>query len=62
MTCENDNGSSPEMAYAISSEIAGSQTVITLDLQHMGLSERPSVFISEILRFLAAAASPDGVL
>ena len=52
MTCANDSGSSPDMAYAISSEIAGSQTVIIPDLQHMGLSEQPEMFVSGIFEFL----------
>ena len=52
ITCENDSGSSPEMTYEISREITGSRAVIIPGLQHMGLSEQPEVFISEILRFL----------
>jgi len=52
ITCENDSGSSPEMTYAISREITGSRAVIIPGLQHMGLSEQPEMFISEILRFL----------
>ena len=52
ITCENDSGSNPEMAHAISREIAGSRTVIIPSLKHMGLSEQPELFVSEILRFL----------
>ena len=57
MTCENDSGSSPEMTYAISREIAGSRAVVIPGLQHMGLSEQPGIFICEILDFLQAVES-----
>ena len=52
MTCEHDSGSTPAMAHAIASEIAGAQTVIVPRLQHLGLIERPELFIQPILRFL----------
>ena len=58
ITCENDSGSSPEMTYAISREIKGSRAVIIPGLQHMGLSEQPEMFISEILRFLRTVELP----
>ena len=57
MTCENDSGSSPEMTYAISREIAGSRAVVIPGLQHMGLSEQPGMFICEILDFLQTVES-----
>jgi (E)-2-((N-methylformamido)methylene)succinate hydrolase len=52
ITCEHDSGSTPDMAHAIASEIAGAQTVIVPRLQHLGLIERPDLFIQPILRFL----------
>lgn len=52
MTCEHDSGSTPAMAHAIASEINGAETVIVPGLQHLGLIERPDLFIQPILRFL----------
>ena len=52
MTCEHDSGSTPDMAHAIASEIAGAQTVIVPRLQHLGLIERPDLFLAPILRLL----------
>ncbi len=52
MTCEHDSGSTPAMAHAIASEIDGSKTLIVPGLQHLGLIERPEVFIQPILQFL----------
>jgi (E)-2-((N-methylformamido)methylene)succinate hydrolase len=52
MTCERDSGSTPAMAHAIASEIAGAQTVIVPRLQHLGLIERPDLFLAPILRLL----------
>ncbi len=52
MTCEYDSGSTPDMAYAIASEIKGADTVIVPGLQHLGLIERPDLFIQPILQFL----------
>ena len=52
MTCENDSGSTPEMSYAISSEIKGAKTVIVPKLQHVGLMEKPELFLEPISRFL----------
>jgi (E)-2-((N-methylformamido)methylene)succinate hydrolase len=56
MTCEHDSGSPPSMSIAIASEIAGAETVIVPGLQHLGLIERPDLFIDAILRFLACGA------
>ena len=53
MTCENDSASAPSMSRAIAAEIAGAQTVIVPDLQHLGLIERPDLFSDAILGFLA---------
>lgn len=53
MTCANDSGSTPAMAQAIAAEITGAQTQIVPTLQHMGLVERPELFIKPLLDFLA---------
>ena len=52
MTCENDSGSTPEMSQSIAGEIKGSQVIIVPDLQHMGLTENSSFFITALLEFL----------
>ena len=54
MTCEHDSGSTPAMAYAIASEIIGAETLIVPGLQHLGLIERPDLFIQPILQFLTS--------
>ena len=60
MTCEHDSGSTPTMSMAIASEIAGAETVIVPGLQHLGLIERPDLFIQPILGFLARKQSKIG--
>ena len=57
MTGEHDSGSTPAMAHTISSEIKGAETVIVPGLQHLGLIERPDLFIEPILRFLAGVGA-----
>ncbi len=57
MTCEHDSGSTPAMSVAIASEIPGAETVIVPGLQHLGLIERPDLFIQPILRFLGRGAA-----
>jgi pimeloyl-ACP methyl ester carboxylesterase len=52
ITCENDSGSTPGMSHGIASEIDGTETVIVPKLQHMGLLERPELFINPVMRFL----------
>ena len=52
ITCENDSGSTPAMSHGIAREIEGAETVIVPHLQHMGLVERPELFISPVLKFL----------
>ena len=52
MTCENDSGSTPEMSQSIAGEIKGSQVIIVPGLQHMGLTENPSFFITALVEFL----------
>ena len=56
MTCEHDSGSNVAMSLAIASEIAGAETKIIPELQHLGLIERPDLFIAPILSFLADSA------
>lgn len=52
MTCEHDAGSTPAMARAIASEIAGAECIVVADLRHMGLMERPDLFLEPMLDFL----------
>ncbi len=57
MTCENDSGSTPAMSRAIvadfGEDIGGrAELRIIPDLRHLGLMERPDLFIAEIMRFL----------
>lgn len=52
MTCENDSGSTPQMAHDIAAEIVSTQTIIVPHLQHLGLMEDPSAFTTPILNFL----------
>ena len=60
MTAENDSGSTPAMAHAIASEIAGAETIVVPRLQHMGLVEAPASFTDPILRLLdKAIGRPD---
>jgi (E)-2-((N-methylformamido)methylene)succinate hydrolase len=54
MTCEHDSGSTPAMAHAIALEIRGAETLIVPCLQHLGLIERPDLFIQPILQFLTS--------
>ncbi len=60
MTCEHDSGSTPSMSHAIASEIENAETVIVPGLQHLGLIERPELFIQPILGFLASQLSKIG--
>lgn len=53
ITCENDSGSTPEMAYGISAEIVGAKTIIVPGLQHLGMLEQPEQFINPIMSFLS---------
>ena len=52
MTCEYDSGSTPAMSQAIAGEIDGAQVIVVPQLQHMGLVENPSFFITAIAEFL----------
>lgn len=52
ITCENDSGSTPSMSQAIAGEIHRAQVIIVPELQHMGLVENPSFFITAIAEFL----------
>jgi len=52
MTCAHDSGSTPDMSYAIASEIEGADTIIVPALQHMGLVEKPMLFAEPVRSFL----------
>lgn len=52
MTCVHDSGSTPDMSYAIASEIEGADTIIVPALQHMGLVEKPMLFAEPVRSFL----------
>lgn len=52
ITCEHDSGSTPEMSQAIAGEISGSQVIVAPALQHMGLVENPSFFITAVAEYL----------
>lgn len=52
ITCENDTGSTPKMSLDIANEIAGAQTIIIPELQHLGLMEEPDAFTIPVLEFL----------
>ncbi len=52
ITCENDSGSTPGMSQGIAGEIDGAEMVIVPHLQHMGLAEKPELFIEPIKQFL----------
>ncbi len=53
MTCENDSGSTPAMSRAIVADFSGrAELRIIPELRHLGLMERPDLFIAEIMRFL----------
>ncbi len=60
ITCEHDSGSTPSMSIAIAAEIEGAETVIVPGLQHLGLIERPDLFIQPILRFLGCKPIRNG--
>ncbi len=53
MTGENDSGSTPAMSHAIAAEIEGAETVIVDGLQHLGILEQPTRYITPIHRFLS---------
>lgn len=52
VTCENDTGSSPDMARAIAAEIPGAALQIVPGLRHLGLIERPDLFLPPLRAFL----------
>ncbi len=52
ITCENDSGSTLAMTHGIASEIVDSQVIVAPALQHMGLVENPSFFITAIAEYL----------
>jgi (E)-2-((N-methylformamido)methylene)succinate hydrolase len=52
ITCENYSGSTRTISHGIANEIDSSQTVIVPQLQHMGLVERPDLFLDPLLKCL----------
>jgi 3-oxoadipate enol-lactonase len=52
ITCEHDSGSTPAMTKAIADEIPDAVHQIIPTLQHMGLVERPDLFLPPMLDFL----------
>ena len=52
VTCENDTGSTPKMSSQIASEIENAELVIIPQLQHLGLMEDPSAFVTPVMEFL----------
>ena len=59
ITCEKDSGSTPAMSHALASEIEGAKTLVVPGLQHMGLMERPELFIQPTLEFLNKLTSKE---
>ncbi|MCE2516695.1 MAG: alpha/beta fold hydrolase [Alphaproteobacteria bacterium] len=57
MTCQNDSGSTPAMSEDIAKEIPGASCIIIPDLQHMGLVERPELFLPEMTGFFSQLAN-----
>jgi len=57
MTCEHDSGSTVAMSRAIASEIPNAKIEVLPSLQHMGLVEDPSAFLTPILHFLKNSLS-----
>lgn len=52
MTCQNDSGSTSAMSWAIAKEMGEADVVIVPELRHLGLIERPDLFISPLQEFL----------
>ncbi len=52
VTCQHDSGSTPAMSHAIAGEIDGSIVTVVPNLQHMGLCEKPALFVSLLSKFL----------
>jgi pimeloyl-ACP methyl ester carboxylesterase len=58
MTCENDSGSTPQMSHDIAVEIAGAETIIVPQFQHLGLMEDPDVFTRPLMTFITSLGHP----
>lgn len=54
-TCENDRGSTPRMSHAIAAEFGRAELEIVPQLQHLGLLEKPEIFLDLIVKFLEHA-------
>lgn len=55
-TCQYDTGSTPAMSASIAAQFDGAELHIVPGLQHLGLLEKPALFISLLLDFLARAS------
>jgi len=53
MTCENDQGSTPAMSYAIANEIRGAEVIVVEKLRHLGVMEDADAFLQPMMQFLA---------
>ena len=62
IACENDSGSTPQMAQAIAGEINGSEILIVPDPQHLGLVEQTALFSTAIYDFLTRVLHTTGQL
>ncbi|QYX55980.1 alpha/beta fold hydrolase [Roseovarius sp. SCSIO 43702] len=56
MTCEDDIGSTPAMSWAIAGEMDEADVVILPGLRHLGLVERPDLFLAPLRGFLSRLA------
>ena len=52
LTCENDVGSTPAMAQQIARDLGAPEALIIPELKHLGLMERPELFLEPLLAFL----------
>lgn len=59
MTCQNDSGSTPAMSWAIAKDMGEADVVIVPELQHLGLIERPELFIEPLEGFLGRVPGPE---
>ena len=60
IACENESGSTPQMAQAIAGEINGSEILIVPDPQHLGLIEQTALFSTAIYDLLTRVLHTTG--
>lgn len=58
ITCQNDSGSTPEMAAGIAADIPGAQCRVIPGLQHLGMIEDADAFLEPIEAFVGALQRP----